>query len=302
MKWLFGLILTLGTGNINLTATQKLDLLQSGPMVGHVDLVEAVLWVQTTASAEVWFEYWSGNDPPMKSDSLQTVAENYFIAKITITDLKPDTRYQYRVFINGVLQERPYAQEFKTQLFWKYRTEPPAIKFAIGSCMYVNDPPFDRPGEPYGGDFHILDSLYKQKPDFMIWLGDNLYLRESDFYSKVRLNYRYRHARALAELQPILARTANYAIWDDHDYGPNNSHRGYAFKGETQRLFSHYWANPHFGTPDTPGHFRPFRMGRLRLFPHGRSQLPGAQRNERSAQAVSGARSASMAQGQSFQQ
>jgi alkaline phosphatase D len=45
----------------------------------------------------------------------------------------------------------------------------------------------------------------------------------------------------------------HYAIWDDHDYGPNNSDRGYWFKDVTLEAFRLFWPNPSFGTRDMPG-------------------------------------------------
>ena len=49
------------------------------------------------------------------------------------------------------------------------------MSFAIGSCSYVNEPEFDRPGKPYGSNFEIFNSINNKNPDFMLWLGDNMY-------------------------------------------------------------------------------------------------------------------------------
>jgi alkaline phosphatase D len=47
-------------------------------------------------------------------------------------------------------------------------------------------------------------------------------------------------------MQPLLASTHNYAIWDDHDYGPDDSDRGYWLKSTTLDAFKLFWANPNF--------------------------------------------------------
>lgn len=230
-------------------------LLQSGPMIGYMDLVETVIWLQTTAPARVRVKYWAEGHSPDVSETITTQAEDFFIAKHILSDLEPGTTYQYRILIDDEELSFPYPLSFSTQKLWQWRTDPPDVRFALGSCLYINDPKFDRPGRSYGGGFEILDTIYKAKPDFMLWLGDNLYYRESDFYSILRMNYRMRHARSFPLLQPLLASMANYAIWDDHDYGPNDADRSYAFKHHSLKLFKNYWANPHFGMPDTPGVF-----------------------------------------------
>ena len=98
----------------------------------------------------------------------------------------------------------------------------PDFRFVIGSCAYINDPPYDRPGEPYGGEYEIFEQIAAQRPDFMIWLGDNVYLREPDWNSEAGILYRYTHTRSLPQLQKLLRICPHYAIWDDHDFGPND--------------------------------------------------------------------------------
>jgi len=259
------------TGLILLALTSPMlwanqDLLQAGPMIGYMDIVETVIWVQTKSSAKVTVSYWAGDEKPVQSAPIVTSEQDLYIARFVISGLVENTRYQYAVAINGKELKFPYPLTFKTQKHWQYRTDPPDVRFALGSCLYINDPPYDRPGTPYGGDFEILQALAAEKPDFMLWLGDNTYLRESDFFSPLRLEYRYRHDRAFPQLQQLLATAANYATWDDHDYGPNNSNRSYAFKDVTLALFKAYWANPSYGMPDTPGVFFRFSWSDLDFF------------------------------------
>ena len=80
----------------------------------------------------------------------------------------------------------------------------------------------------------------------MIWLGDNVYFREPDD-SRTGVYHRYSHDRSLPELQPLLGSVHHYAIWDDHDYGPNNSDRSFIYKNITLQAFKDFWANPTYG-------------------------------------------------------
>ena len=54
-------------------------------------------------------------------------------------------------------------------------------------------------------------------------------------------------------MQRLLATAHNYAIWDDHDFGPNNSDRSFIHKDKTLKAFELFWGNPSFGLPGTPG-------------------------------------------------
>lgn len=87
----------------------------------------------------------------------------------------------------------------------------------------------------------------------MLWLGDNTYLREPDWNTRTGILYRNTHSRSLPELQPLLASTHHYAIWDDHDFGPNDSDGSFPFKDLTYEAFQLFWPNPSFGVNGQKG-------------------------------------------------
>jgi alkaline phosphatase D len=251
-------------GNLN----AQESLLQSGPMVGYADMREVLLWVQTNEAATVEFQYYeeSAPDRRFETEEFRTNKKTAFTAKLIADQVEPGKKYKYELFINGAKVERPYPMRFQTQPLWQWRTEPPAFKIAVGSCFYVNDSPYDRPGEPYGGDYQTITSLYEKKPDVMLWLGDNTYLREPDWYTRTGIFYRYTHTRSLPELQPLLASTHHYATWDDHDFGPNNSDRSFGMKHMTLEAFRLFWGNPHFGVDGKPGTTFTFQWADVQFF------------------------------------
>ncbi len=236
------------------------SLLKSGPMLANVEAMEISIWFETTEPATVEVVYWAEGSPEKihVSRALETSEERYLTGTIKLVNLLPETRYEYQLSVNGEAIERPYATKFKTQAYWQWRKDPSPFDVLIGSCMYMNDPPFDRPGESYGTDLKIIEAMVITKADFMLWLGDSLYFREPEVYSHARLNYRMSRNRAMPELQPLLAAYPHYATWDDHDYGPNDSDRSYREKYKTLDLFRAYWPNPSAGTPQTPGVFTSF--------------------------------------------
>jgi alkaline phosphatase D len=250
------------------THSQTQNPISAGPMLGYVEMMEANIWLQTRKSETVELVYWKLSDPKIKSKSGKIVTnENHsFIAKFKLNNLDLGTEYEYEVLISGNPVRFPYQLRFKTQVLWQWRTDPPAFTFAVGSCFFLNDEPFDRPGRGYGGEYEILDEIAKKKPDLMLWIGDNVYYREPDFYSFARLDYRNRVMRELPNLQPLLAQAVHLATWDDHDYGPNDSDRTYRLRDEATELFHRYWLNPGAGTLETRGVFFRYLYNDIEFF------------------------------------
>ena len=236
-------------------STYAQDLINSGPMVGYSTMQEVLLWVQTEERANVHFEYYEIDNPKVKfsTDKIETEKKNGYVAKLIADQVIPGKKYKYEVYINNYKIKRNYAMEFQTQELWKWRTDPPDVKFIIGSCSYINGPEFDRPGKPYGSNFEIFNSINKKNPDFMLWLGDNTYLREPDWNSRTGFIKRYSHTRAFPELQPLLASTHHYATWDDHDYGPNNSDGSFWLKETASEIFKLFWGNPNYNVTGKGG-------------------------------------------------
>ena len=242
--------------------------LRSGPMVGYAELTEASLWVQTTRPAQVQFRYWIEGEAHTSELSalINTTREGDGIARVVLSRLKSGKRYGYELYLDGKLVPRPYRLSFQTQPQWQWRTDPPAFTVAIGSCAFINEVEYDRPGEPYGGEYQIFTAIAAKQPDLMLWLGDNIYYREPDFYSTAFMRHRNAHARALPELQALLGSAHHYAIWDDHDYGPNNSDWTYRLKREALQIFSDYWLNPAAGIEEAPGVFFSFTWADVDFF------------------------------------
>ncbi|MFA5804624.1 MAG: alkaline phosphatase D family protein [Melioribacteraceae bacterium] len=244
------------------------DLLQAGPMVGYSAMRETVLWVQTKSSAKIKFVYWDVNDLKKKYSTKEFVTkeEESFTAKLICDQLEPGQKYNYELYINGKRIVRPYELKFQTQELWQWRKDPPEFNFITGSCLYVNEPVYDRPGKPYGSDYEILKSIYDKHPDFMLWLGDNWYYREADWDSWSGVIKRITHTRSLPELQPVLGSMHHYSIWDDHDFGPNDSDRGYWNKDKTLDAFKLFIPNPSFGINGNPGITTCFQWGDVDFF------------------------------------
>lgn len=222
--------------------------IKNGPMVGYSDMKEVMLWVQTEKPAKVKFVYWEENTPTKKmtTDEVVTNKKSAFVAKIVCDQVTMGKKYNYEVLVDNKKVARNYPLSFQTQELWQYRKDPASFKFAFGSCNYINEAETDRPGQPYGAHNEIFTSIYEKKPDFMLWGGDNLYYREPDWNTRTGMIHRNTHSRNIPELQPLLGNTHHYAIWDDHDYGSNDSDRSFWAKDMSLEMFKLFWANPNY--------------------------------------------------------
>ncbi len=228
------------------------------PMVGHVGLRDARIWIQTQAPCTASLVCWAdsmGNAPTELTvvPEQRLVAETANTAIFDVGELTPGTTYRFQVLVDGERAESGFdygLQRFTTQPLWQYRFDPPPFTLALGSCAFINEPEFDRPGTPYGGEYQIFDRIADLDPDAMLWLGDNVYFREVDWYSRSGMQHRYSHMRATPELQRLLGICPHYATWDDHDYGPDNGDGSWIHKDWAAETFAEFWANPSYGLPD----------------------------------------------------
>lgn len=227
----------------------------NGPMVGHCDMLEATIWMQCKGPCDAAIEYWAIDRPDsvLRTAAVQALPANAYALDVVVQPVIPGTTYGYRPVINGSPVDVGRPLTFRTQTLWAHRTDPPPFRVLTGSCAYINEPAYDRPGKPYGGELEIYTRMAERKADLMLWLGDNVYLREPDWGSRTGILHRYTHVRSEPALQPLLQTGAHYAIWDDHDHGPNDSDGSFVLSGTAREVFDLFWPNPTCGVPGVPG-------------------------------------------------
>ena len=200
--------------------------LVSGPMLGPAELRTVKLWIEVVPGTKVDLWYWKKDGiADAKKISKITSSEQWFSPlQFVLTDLAIQTEYEYQFILNPTSKSKPTIAQgsFKTKDLWQWRKPAPDFSFLTGSCTYFNEPVYDRPGKPYGGDSSIFLTMSKEKAAFMLWLGDNWYTREVDYADEWGLWKGASRDRASPVLQPFLRSTSHLAIWDDHDYGPND--------------------------------------------------------------------------------
>ncbi|MFK8013325.1 MAG: alkaline phosphatase [Marinicellaceae bacterium] len=242
--------------------------LKSGPMLGHTSLRGANIWIEVKKPSYATIKYWKkGLKNQAKYLKARINQDTYNMHTFKLSGLETDSAYEYEIWVNKLplLETNPIYQ-FKTQKLWMWRTDPPDFSVLTGSCNFENEEVHDRAGTPYGGGYEIFDTVASQEADMMLWLGDNWYYREVDFDSEQTLIYRASKDKSREFLQPIFSKFSNYAIWDDHDFGPNNSGGYFIHKQKSLDIFKNVWANPSYGMPETQGIFTKVRFNDADFF------------------------------------
>jgi hypothetical protein len=102
-----------------------------------------------------------------------------------------------------------------------------------------------------------------EEPTFHLTLGDTHYANSTDPNTQWIHHLRYRRTSNFAA---VIASMPTYAIWDDHDYGPNNSDGTLKGKERSLESWKSVWANPAAGTTIIPGAFFRFAWGDVDFF------------------------------------
>jgi len=225
--------------------------LMEGPMVGAVTPDSITIWGRASGDFDVDVEY--STDPafqsPARSASVRATMATDFTVRVTVSGLEPATRYYYRLRVDGI------ADRYRLQPFWTHTAPAKAAPFrlAFGSCAR----------HQLDAEQPVFRAIAAAEPDLFFWLGDNIY---ADSISPWVFAEDYRRQRSIASTLPLQRRVPQLAIWDDHDFGLNNSDWSNPNRETSLAAFRNYWANPSYGLPDSPGVFFPYRYGGVDFF------------------------------------
>ncbi len=229
---------------------QQISKLISGPWAGNVELRNATIWLEVAPNVKNVSVQYNKVTSPSKRELVSyngLLGQAFNPVKIELNGLDFGTTYEYQILLDGKIFPVSFQTQFNTKDLWQYRKPAPDFSFLTGSCAYFNEAKYDRPGKPYGGDSTIFETMAKTPADFHVWLGDNWYTREVDYNTSWGLNYRASHDRAQKILQCFMASMPQYAIWDDHDYGPNDAGKSFLLKDASRTIFKNYTLNPSYG-------------------------------------------------------
>src|SRR5690606_24452022 len=105
--------------------------------------------------------------------------------------------------------------------------------------------------------------MNERNADAVIFLGDFPYTAKGELEE---LRTQHAWIRKIPGFRDLTASRPVYAIWDDHDFGPNDADGKHPKAREAFRGFKEHWPSPFLGLPDVPGIFSNFRFGDIEIF------------------------------------
>lgn len=206
-----------------------------GPMVGAITDSQAQFWVRTAGEASVQVEVEpSGGGEVVRSEAVQARESRDYTAVAQVEGLSPDTSYAYRLHVDG--REQPDEWTFQT---FPEEGEPTVFEIGFGACA---------------GYTPWRERMWRRiaSHDFpaMLLLGDNVYIDRPERPSLQQYCYYRRQSRP--EFRTLTAETSIAAVWDDHDFGNNDSEGGRdpfepEWKVDAWRTFRNNWNNGAYG-------------------------------------------------------
>ena len=226
----------------------------AGPISGDVSENQVTLWMYAPLKSKCTYSYHAEgvSETDKKTGDLKAISNQAAkglgqIFKSTLEGLSPNTEYRYQVSIDGK-SDPDWKGSFKTAAVEGKST---SFRMAITSCMKI--------GRPQGS----WNLLLAEQPDFHLTVGDTHYADTTDPTVQLKHHVTYRRVKEFAN---VLRQVPTYAIWDDHDYGPNNSDGTAKGKEFSLAGWKQAWPNPVSGTTDTPGAFFKFSRGDVDFF------------------------------------
>jgi alkaline phosphatase D len=105
--------------------------------------------------------------------------------------------------------------------------------------------------------------MARRKGDFTLFIGDFPYTAEG---KRSQVHAQNRIIRENEGFTPLTCATPTCAVWDDHDFGPNDCDGTHPNAKEALTAFKEYWANPGYGEPGNPGIYSSFVIGDVEVF------------------------------------
>ncbi|MEO8188233.1 MAG: alkaline phosphatase D family protein [Burkholderiaceae bacterium] len=211
-----------------------------GPMLRYVGPTEATIWVEVDRACEV--EILGHRAPTFE-------VEGHHYALVYMTDLRPATRYEYTVLLDGVPVWPEASSGYPASVIHTFDAET-TLRIAFGSCRVAmpHEPPYTlthAQDEEHGFELDALRALAccmreqaeTQWPSALLMIGDQVYADEvspavrafirarrditqppgdeiADFEEYTRL---YRDAWSEPDVRWLLSTVPTAMIFDDHD-------------------------------------------------------------------------------------
>jgi alkaline phosphatase D len=228
-----------------------------GPMLGDFTEESASVWVRTFEESPVKVMYSTSMkmEDAQTSSSVQSQAETDYTAVVNISGLEPETEYYYQIVVG---EDTLRSEE------WSFVTFPEKgqsfnREIGFGACAGYT-PQYT----------HMWSMLAAHRFPVFLMLGDNVYIDHPE--RPAIQDYTYYRRQSENRYKSFISRTPIYAVWDDHDFGTNDSWGTSAkyepaWKYDVWKKYRHNWNNPYYGGgEEQPGVWTDFSYGDVDFF------------------------------------
>jgi alkaline phosphatase D len=220
MVWITGTLL-LSHFAFSAPPPQTQKLVSHGVASGDVTDSTAVVWARANRDATLTVEYATTPEfsNAQNGGRMQVSAATDFTGRVTLTGLRPATRYSYRV--------QPREAEVSESESGSFVTAPAPNQPRDVTFIWSGD--LGGQGFCRQPEYTIFAPMKTVSADFFIFEGDTIYADSpctsppnapgADFKAATQAEFwaKHRYQREDRPLQEMLAGTSVYAIWDDHE-------------------------------------------------------------------------------------
>ena len=164
--------------------------------------------------------------------------------QIAVNDLEPGTRYFYALEVDGEIDSARRGT-FRTP-----KVGPQTFTFAFGSCART------------GSSHPVFKTILRHDPLFLLHLGD-LHYRNIEQDDPALFSRAFDTVLRSAGQSRLFRGVPVAYVWDDHDFGPNNSDSTSPGRGAARRTYRRLV--PHYPLAADDAIYQAFTIGRVRF-------------------------------------
>ena len=221
--------------------------LSHAPMLGAVSETAAAIWLRTSVPCDVRVVL-TASGKEAKSRALRTASVTDNTAVVRFQGLTPETAYTYTIHPDPAAPVRGVFSTFGPS----QRQRVVRLGYGYGY----------NPGQRMKRD-SIFAIMAKREPDFVLFIGDFPYTAQG---KRLEIWAQNKVIRGNEDFALLTRDTPTCAVWDDHDFGPNDCDGTHPNAPEALSAFKDYWANPAYGEPRNAGIYSSFVVGDVEIF------------------------------------
>lgn len=241
---IFGAIFVPSTPNVAMAAS-PVQFVWSGGVTPTSAVVKAKLATDSSIARLAVSAAPDFSSPVYSNWDTALTAENNRVVRLEAVGLSPRQRYYYAVEVNGTLDTENVGR------FQTFPADTGSFTFAFASCAQT------------GSNSRVFATIHDLNPLFFFHLGD-MHYQNIAVYDPNLFRQAYETVLSSPNQSRLYRDFALAYVWDDHDYGPNNSDSTAPGRAAARATYREYV--PHYplaaGAGNAPIYFA-FDVGRV---------------------------------------